>query len=278
MFRRLLASSVLTGCLGVALLANHPATFVLRNGERVSGELSYKGGTSYTLDGKDYPSSDIALIAFVPGDPTAAELNQTPTMDENPNELERHAFAMRSGEVILGKIYKISPDGNTFTFDRREGGRQDVASDQLARVYVNPAAARTIYAGILATPATRTAAAVGTSGTTIAVLANQAWTDTGIMVNQGDRVVFQASGQISYGRGANMTATPDGGVERRAQYPDPSVPVGALIGKVGTSRAFGIGTQTQPLPMPASGRLFLGINDNELTDNSGSFTVIVTKQ
>ena len=98
------------------------------------------------------------------------------------------------------------------------------------------------------------------------------------MVNQGDRVVFQASGQISYGRGANMTASPDGGVERRAQYPDPSVPVGALIGKVGSSRAFGIGTQTQPLPMPASGRLFLGINDNELTDNSGSFTVVVTKQ
>src|SRR5262245_23452100 len=278
MFRRVLASSVLAACFGAIVLANHPATFVLRNGDRVSGELSYKGGTAYTLDGKDYPSSDIALIAFVPGDPTAAELNQIPTVDDNPSEHERHVFVTRGGEVIFGKIYKISPDGNTFTFDRREGGRQDIASDLLARVYVNPAGARTVYASVLSGPTTRTAEAVGTSGTTITVLANQAWTDTGITVNQGDRVSFQASGQISYGRGANMTASPDGGAERRAQYPDPSVPVGALIGRVGNGKAFGIGTQAQPLAMPGAGRLFLGVNDNELTDNSGSFTVVVTRQ
>jgi len=57
------------------------------------------------------------------------------------------------------------------------------------------------------------------------------------------------------------------------------VPVGALIGRVGNNgKPFAIGMQTQPLPMPASGRLFLGVNDNELGDNSGAFTVIVTKQ
>jgi hypothetical protein len=30
--------------------------------------------------------------------------------------------------------------------------------------------------------------------------------------------------------------------------------------------------------MPASGRLMLGVNDNELADNSGFYTVTVTKQ
>jgi hypothetical protein len=30
--------------------------------------------------------------------------------------------------------------------------------------------------------------------------------------------------------------------------------------------------------MPASGRLFLGVNDNDLSDNSGSYTVVVAKQ
>ena len=34
--------------------------------------------------------------------------------------------------------------------------------------------------------------------------------------------------------------------------------------------------QTQPLPMPASGRLMLGINDNDFNDNSGAFTVTVS--
>ena len=36
--------------------------------------------------------------------------------------------------------------------------------------------------------------------------------------------------------------------------------------------------QSQPLPMPASGRLMLGINDNELSDNSGFYSVTLTKQ
>src|SRR5207247_11318102 len=129
--------------------ANHQATFVLRNGERVSGELSYKGGASYTLNGRDYPSDDIALIEFVGGAPSADELRQLPTVDNNPSEHERHVFVTRGGEVIFGKIYHISADGNTITFDRREGGRQDVAADNLARVYVNPAAARSVYNRII---------------------------------------------------------------------------------------------------------------------------------
>jgi hypothetical protein len=275
MIRRVLLGSALAASLGVVAMANHPATFVLRSGERVSGELSYKGGTSYTLNGKDYPSNDIAIIEFVPGAPSAAELNQIPTMDNNPSEHERHVFVTRDGQVIFGKIYHISADGNTITFDRREGGRQDLSADNLARVYVNPAGARSVYASVLgnATPG-----AVATSGTTIQVPANQAWTDTGITVNAGDKVVFQASGQITYGQSPGQTATADGGPDRRANYPLPSVPVGALIGRVGNSAPFGIGTQTQPLPMPASGRLMLGVNDNELADNGGSYTVVVAKQ
>jgi hypothetical protein len=277
MIRRVLLGSVLAASLGVVAMANHPATFVLRSGERVSGELSYKGGTSYTLNGKDYPSNDIAIIEFAPGTPSAAELQQIPAVDNNPSEHERHVFVTRTGEVIFGKIYSISPDGNTITYDRREGGRQEISADQLARVYVNPAGARTVYASVLGT-ASGSAVPVGTTGRTITVPANQAWTDTGITVNQGDHVAFQASGEITYGRSAGQTATPDGGADRRPNYPVPSVPVGALIGKVGNSAPFGIGTQSQPLPMPAAGRLMIGINDNELADNSGAYTVVVTKQ
>ena len=65
---------------------------------------------------------------------------------------------------------------------------------------------------------------------------------------------------------------------RRATYPDPSVPVGALIGRIGNGAAFGIGMQTQPLPMPVSGRLMLGVNDDERADNSGFYVVTITRQ
>ena len=30
--------------------------------------------------------------------------------------------------------------------------------------------------------------------------------------------------------------------------------------------------------MPASGRLMLGVNDNELSDNGGAFSVVVARQ
>jgi len=116
------------------------------------------------------------------------------------------------------------------------------------------------------------------AGTTIRVPGNVAWTDTGITVNQGDRVAFQASGEISWSGNPGQTATPDGGAERRANYPDPSVPVGALLGKIGNSAPFAIGNQRQALVMPASGRLMLGVNDNELADNGGFYTVVVSKQ
>src|SRR5262249_24216871 len=123
MIRRVLLGSMLAAGVGVVAIAGHPATFVLRRGERVSGELGYKGGTSYTLNGRDSPSGDIALIEFVPGPPPQAELQQVPGVDANPNELERHVFVTRGGELIFGKIYRISEDGNVFTYDRREGGR-----------------------------------------------------------------------------------------------------------------------------------------------------------
>ena len=54
-------------------------------------------------------------------------------------------------------------------------------------------------------------------------------------------------------------------------------PPGGLIGRVGTSAPFPIGSNSQPIVMPADGRLMLGVNDNEPGDNSGAFTVTVTK-
>jgi len=283
MIRRLLASCVLAGCLGAVVLANHQATFVLRNGERVSGELSYKGGTSYTLNGKDYPSDDIALIEFVGGTPSADELRQIPSVDNNPSEHERHVFVTRGGEVIFGKIYHISPDGNTITFDRRGGGRQDIAADSLARVYVNPAGARSVYAQVLnasAPAATPAAVATSGSGATVNVVANRPWTDTGLQVRQGDRLTFSSSGQIRVAQGdaPETLATVDGAgsFQGTGRYPVATAPAGALIGRIGNRPAFGIGSQTT-ITAPAAGRLFLGVNDDGFGDNSGAFTVTISR-
>ena len=55
--------------------------------------------------------------------------------------------------------------------------------------------------------------------------------------------------------------------------PIPGALAGALIGRVGNSRPFGIGDQQSALPMPAAGQLWLGINDDNCGDNRGQFRV-----
>ena len=51
----------------------------------------------------------------------------------------------------------------------------------------------------------------------------------------------------------------------------------ALVGKIGSGDGdvFFIGDESGAFRMRASGRLYLGINDDVLTDNSGNFRVVV---
>jgi len=279
--RRLVQVCVFTIGTAVTLVANHPATFVMQNGERISGDLSYKGGTAYTINGRDIESRDVAVISFVNEDPPAAELRQIPRVDNNPTELERHVFVGRDGQVMLGKLYKFSPDGETVTFDARDGGRRDISANDLARIYINPGGARSVYRNILRDDrqSTATNRIVNGSGT-IRVNGNQPWTDTGVDVKKGDRVSFSASGEVrvAQGNSPEVVANPDGAVRfqgSRNSYPYPGIAVGGLIARVGNDRPFAIGTITQPISMPDKGRLYLGINDDVFNDNSGGFNVTV---
>jgi hypothetical protein len=288
MIRKILLTGVLIGCTTMATIGARGATFVLTSGERVSGELTYKGGTDFTLNGRDYPSTQVAIIAFQPGDPSAAELNQLPRRDNTSDEHNRHMFVLRSGEVIHGKLYHISTDGETISFDplgaTSAADRRTISANDLARIYITPTAARRVYASVLG--AQPPAAAVATSGIApngaIIVAANQPWTDTGINVKRGDRVSFNTTGQIrvTLGDAPEGVAGPDGSGAfqgSRARYPVPSMPVGGLIFKVGTSAPSPIGSNNQPITMPANGRLYLGVNDDEFGDNSGSFTVMIVR-
>jgi len=56
--------------------------------------------------------------------------------------------------------------------------------------------------------------------------------------------------------------------------PLPNRPGAALIGRIG-SDVFFIGNDRGPIRVRGTGRLYLGINDEYLADNSGSFRVTV---
>jgi hypothetical protein len=280
MMKRLIAVCILTAATAIVAMGAERATFVLTDGKRVSGELTYKGGTVYTLNGRDYPADRVAMIDFVGGEPPADELRKLPA--SVTREHERDMFVMRNGDVVQGKLYHISADGTSISFDplgtTGVGDRRTVPSNQIARIYINAPKARTVYASVINANAERPSevGTAGGEGQSITVQGNQAWTDTGIVVRRGQPMIFTTSGeiQIGPGRSAGVEGTdPSGGDTSR--YPIRDMGLGGLIGRVGNSAPFRIGSNSQPIRMPAAGRLFLGINDDHAPDNSGAFSVVV---
>jgi hypothetical protein len=112
---------------------------------------------------------------------------------------------------------------------------------------------------------------------TVVVPSNVAWTNTGLNVTRGQSLHFEPSGEIRLSYNGDDMATAAGArsfrFAEKAQIP--TIPAGALIGRVGNGKPFSIGDTTQVFQMPANGRLFLGVNDDHVPDNSGNFVVRV---
>ena len=118
---------------------------------------------------------------------------------------------------------------------------------------------------------------------TIEVPGNSRGTDTGIDLRTGDSVTITATGTVTAGRRAGVVS-PDGGRvgfgSIAGTYPVAGAGVGALIGYIRLTNGqitqpFAVGSQ-QTITAPVDGRLFLLINDDNYSDNSGSFSVRIS--
>lgn len=114
----------------------------------------------------------------------------------------------------------------------------------------------------------------------VVVNAQTRWTDTGIDVTAGDRLQVRSEGTIvlSTNNDGTDTATAAGsGTGRKAvDAPFPQMPAGGLIARIGDSGPFYLGDGGALGQVPASGRLFLSVNDDYLRDNKGQFRVTIT--
>jgi len=109
------------------------------------------------------------------------------------------------------------------------------------------------------------------------VVANQQWVDTNIDIRSGQEVYFEATGDVRWGPGRRDGPGGEQNSPNNPYRPMPNRPAAAMIGRVGSNSSdyFFIGDDRGPIRMRNSGRLFLGINDDNLQDNSGTFRVIV---
>jgi hypothetical protein len=283
MLRRVISTVALVSCAGIyALAANERATFILTTGERKGGTIVFHGGQNENLINGDlnlgqdnardlsFPIGQVAVIDFVGGRPQADEMSKVPASG--------HYLVLRDGTAQPGTFVNMV-NGDTLIWRNDGGQEQRYGLRDVRRIYLNPESARTAYRFNRNGPT-----AVGTAGQTtlapgaVRVEANTPWTDTGVDVRAGDVVAFQGSGEIAFGQSGGMTAGVDGKSDTRSpNYPVSVMPVGGLIGKVGNSAPFPIGGNQQGIRMPANGRLMLGVNDNELNDNSGFFSVVVNR-
>lgn len=125
---------------------------------------------------------------------------------------------------------------------------------------------------------------------TIHVPGNQAWVPTGIYLGPSAAVTISAFGGVSMGAG--WAPLPPSGKTQAYKllsqgnsairnicgggFPAPEAPCWSLIGRIGDHGVpFYIGASTT-FRAQTVGQLFLGVNDNQLGDNSGLWTATVT--
>jgi hypothetical protein len=112
---------------------------------------------------------------------------------------------------------------------------------------------------------------------TVSVDARTAWTDSGVTVRSGQEVMFVATGRVQWGPSRRDGAGGERSSPFNARRPMPDRNAAALIGRIGENGdPFFIGDAKEAIRMRGSGRLFLGVNDDYLQDNTGSLRVVIS--
>lgn len=248
-----------------SLAAAAPVTLILKSGDRVSGDLIDLKSAGFVVNvrgGEQQIARDeVAAIAF-----TNTEI---PTAETARIQGGRAFVVLNSGDTFYGSLQDIGGTSPLRLSFRTQDGDRELTSDQVARIYFAS------WQGMPTSTGSGSGAALEPGGAGMAVPANPCWTSTGRTVRQGQRVTFNGSGEIQLSADQSDIAGVAGSRTGRTSpsAPIPAALAGALIGRVGSSRPFGIGDQKTALGMPANGMLFLGINDDHCGDNRGQFKV-----
>lgn len=104
---------------------------------------------------------------------------------------------------------------------------------------------------------------------------NNGWTNSGLVVRKGQRLRISASGRVSLGRGrfstpGGLTSIQDQDKLMRNEA------TGALIAVIGDDNDdFIVIGPRREFVAQRDGVLFLGVNEGDLTDNTGSYDIVI---
>ena len=178
-------------------------------------------------------------------------------------------LVLRDGETIEGRLVGADRDTIEFRTGRWSGRVRSFDREDVERIEFDGGRRRGDRNEDRGRPR-------GMREKTVTASAHDPWTDTGVDVRRRMEIYFDAKGKVHWGPGRRDDAGGESGSHKNPGRPMPNRPGAALIGKVGRNGApFLIGKEEGPFRMRSSGRLYLGINDDHLQDNSGGFRVTV---
>ena len=248
--------------------AQENVNITLRSGERLTAQLVDLGGVGFTLkvngEERRIPMAEVAVIDFAGGTMSEADWSRV--------SAGQHAIWLRNGQMLNAELYDIGGTTPLRITVKDANGNRDLTSTEVSRIVL----ARPT--NVAATTGTGTTGSTASDGSVI-VSARQQWTPTGITVRRGETLRLTTTGEIQLSADSNDVASAAGAKSGRyptANAPMPRVLAGGLLGRIGNGQPFPIGDQTS-LPMPASGQLFLGVNDDNVNDNNGEFRVQITR-
>ncbi len=108
----------------------------------------------------------------------------------------------------------------------------------------------------------------------VQLIGNQRWIDTGIHLKENQEILFSISGAIFISKKKQVYQNGELNIKWNKKKQLPVQPTGAVIAKIGDAgKAFYVGNNRAPIKISENGNLFIGINDYNFKDNSGSFVV-----
>ncbi len=274
--------AVLTLALAGSASAQEQATVLKRDGTRVSGRFEAWNRNTNTLyirvslgDQRIIPLGQAAVVDV------EGNGQNLPETELGPARGGDHVLVLRTGDVIRGRLTNIEGgegsgqdnEPRMLTFKPNDAGERRVRFSDVRRLYLGNFPASLTTAPAPPQPAVTEpdvpTGAIRVPGNGRLGRHQRRW--CGAPTASRSRPPGRCSSRPT----PRTAPAPAGSLKGRyaANAPAPTLLAGALIGRVGTGPPFPIGDQTQPLPMPADGPLFLTVNDDEVSDNQGAFAV-----
>ena len=257
-------SFVLVVCFAVGGFAD---TIRLKDGGKVKGKIvGFSGGKFIVAVGEGSRRREMTLVA---ADIDSIEFDTPRSPSTNIMASERTTSTARPDNSVVAKKPVPEPV---------------IEEEEAANEPSTPVEAPTSKpAAVSSNPPTDTASNRKVSfgkpvELAVKVLADNTangWTNSGWVVKKGQRIRISGSGEVSIGRGKKTGPSGLYDVDD-AQKLLKSVPTGALIAVIGddNNEFIYIGAERE-FTAARDGALFLGLNEGNLNDNTGSFDVTV---